>query len=114
MTLRTYWCVLSRAETKRWSGKPYFAEVDNGGFSYNLDFDNGAAPALRAALLLGVTQCGGSEADLGQYRMNVFDEDGRVVRSDYTASGAWPPPASLADYTDEQLISELARRIGRY
>ena len=113
MALRTYWCVLSQKGTTAIRGRTVFREVD--GFSYDLDLDEGTGPAIRAALVTGIKQCGGEEADLGEYRLNVFDaEHGRVLRRDYAASpeaAAYRAPDSLADYTDDQLISELARRL---
>ena len=112
MTLRTYWCVLTQMGTTAIRDKTVFREVD--GFSYDLDLDEGTGSAIRAALVTGVKQCGGEEADVCEYRLNILDaQDGQVLRRNYAASpeGVYRAPDSLADYTDDQLISELARRL---
>ena len=113
MTLRTYWCVLSRKGTTFFGGRTVFREV--GGFSYDLDLDEGTGPAIRAALVTGIKQRGGEEVDVGEYRLTILDaEHGRVLVPDYATSpedAAYRAPDSLADYTDDQLISELARRL---
>jgi hypothetical protein len=114
MTMRTYWCVLTRMDTKRWSGKAYFAEVDGGAFNRGLDLDRDRDAQLRGAMLALITQTGGGETDIGWYRMDVYDDGGNIAVRDYTASpdgGAYLPPGSLDQWTDDQLIGELARRL---
>ena len=110
MTLRTYWCVLTQMGTTAIRGKTVFREVD--GFSYDLDLDEGTGSAIRAALVTGVKQCGGEEADVSEYRLNILDaQDGQVLRRNYAASPEgclYRAPDSLADYTDDQLISEMS------
>jgi hypothetical protein len=113
MTLRTYWCVLSEKGTTAIRGRTVFREVD--GFSYDLDLDEGTGAAIRAALITGIKQRGSEEADVSEYRLSILDaEYGQVLLHDYAASPErttyWSPD-SLADYTDDQLISELARRL---
>jgi hypothetical protein len=113
MALRTYWCVLSQMGTTAIRGRTVFREVD--GFSYDLDLDEGTGSAIRAALVTGIKQHGGEEANVGEYRLNILDaEHGRVLLRDYATSPeavAYRAPDSLAHYTDDQLISELARRL---
>lgn len=113
MALRTCWCVLSQMGTTAIRGRTVFREVD--GFSYDLDLDEGTGSAIRAALVTGIKQHGGEEANVGEYRLNILDaEHGRVLLRDYATSPeavAYRAPDSLAHYTDDQLISELARRL---
>lgn len=111
MAFRKCWCELLQADRKRWSGNLYFREV--GGISCDVDPEGGAG--LRAALLLLIRQNGLDESDLSQYRMNVYDAQyGEVLTPAYAAppdAAGYPAPVSLAEYTDDQLISELARRL---
>lgn len=108
MALGTYWCVLSRMGTTAIWGKTVFREV--GGFSYDLDLATGSA--IRAALITGIRQHGGEEADAGEYRLDILDnQHGQVLLPNYAASPEAVAPDSLADYTYDQLISELARRL---
>ncbi len=71
---------------------------------------------VRAAFLNGIRQHGGEDADVGEYRMDVYEDAGysQVRLSGFTV----PPEAavhrdigSLAEYTDDQLLSELAWRL---
>jgi hypothetical protein len=113
MALKTYWCVLSQMGTTAIRGRTVFREVD--GFSYDLDLDEGTGSAIRAALVTGIKQHGGEEADISEYRLNILDAQyGRVLLPDYASSPeavAYRAPDSLAGYTDDQLIRELARRL---
>jgi hypothetical protein len=112
LALRTYRCILLRAKPPR-SGKTDFREVDR--FSYELNLDDGMGYTIRAALLNGARQNGGPEADIGQYRLTILDPGkSRVLLREWAVSpepAMHRPAGSLADYTDDQLISELARRL---
>jgi hypothetical protein len=114
MALRTYWCVLFRADQKR-SGKIVFTEADNSGFSLDLDLGGEQESQLRGALMTAVQQAGGDVSDLSWYRMDVYDSGGEIAVSAYTvppSGAAWPPSEGLAGWTDDQLLGELARRLG--
>ena len=88
MALRAYRCVLLKAKRAFSSDKTVFRQVDQ--FTCELDLDDGMGHTVRAALLHGVRQYGGPDADASQHRMNVIDpKNGRTVRRDFTA----PPEA---------------------
>ena len=114
MALRTYWCVLSRKKTTVVKGRTVFDQVDQ--FSCELDLDQGMGYTLRAALFHGVRQYAGDDADASEYRMDVYGEPG----NDHAALPAFTvppdaatqrPAASLTDYGDDELLSELAWRL---
>jgi hypothetical protein len=111
VAFRKCWCELLQADQKRWSGNFYFRKV--GGITCDVDPDGGGG--LRAALILAVRQHGLDESDLTQYQMNVFDvQYGELLTPSYAIPpdpAGHPAPVSLAEYTDDQLISELARRL---
>jgi hypothetical protein len=111
MALRMYRCVLLRAE--RAGGR--FIRVDQ--FTCELDLDPGMGHTIRAALLDQARQHGGQDADISQYRLNVLDlKNNRTHLPDFAAppeTAAGSPAGPLADCTDDQLISELARRLRR-
>ena len=71
---------------------------------------------IRAALLNGVKQAGGDETDIGEYRMDVYSiaEDDQVLLAGFTVppDAVHRPAGSLADYGDDELMSELAWRLG--
>ena len=94
-------------------GKTVFREVDR--FSCELDLGEGMGYTIRAALLNGVKQAGGDETDIGEYRMDVYSiaEDDQVLLAGFTVppDAVHPPAGSLADYSDDELISELAWRL---
>ena len=66
---------------------------------------------IRAALLNGVKQAGGDET-IGEYRMDVYSiaEDDQVLLAGFTVppDAVHRPAGSLADYGDDELMSELA------
>ena len=114
MTLMTYRCVLFRQATTAVWGKTVFREVDR--FSCELDLSEGMGYTIRAALLNGVKQAGGDETDIGEYRMDVYSiaEDDQVLLAGFTVppdAVHWPA-GSLAEYGDDELMSELAWRLG--
>jgi hypothetical protein len=103
-------CVLLRAP--RTGDK--FRRVDQ--FTAELDLDPAMGHIIRAALLDQARRHGGQDADISQYRLNVFDSKNRTRLADFAAppeTAAGSPAGSLADWTDDQLISELARRLRR-
>lgn len=111
--MRTYWCVLFQSEEKR-SGKIVFNEADNSGIHIGLDLDGDRESQLRGALVTAVQQAGGNVSRLDWYRMDVHDSDGDLVEGRWTVAApgaAWPPSEGLADWTDDQLLGELARRL---
>lgn len=114
MALMTYRCVLFRQATTAVRGKTVFREVDR--FSCELDLSEGMGYTIRAALLNGVKQAGGDETDIGEYRMDVYSiaEDGQVLLAGFTVppDAVHRPAGSLADYGDDELMSELAWRLG--
>jgi hypothetical protein len=113
MALRTYWCVLFRAEQKR-SGKVVFNEADNSGLSLDLDLDGDRDSQIRSALVAAVQQAGGDVSDLSWYRMDVYGTGGEIAVRAYTApppGAGWAPSEGLAGWTDDQLLGELARRL---
>lgn len=71
---------------------------------------------VRAAFFTGIRQAGGDEADAVEYRMDVYaasgDEyailPGFTIASDVDVHRS---AGSLADYGDDELVSELARRL---
>jgi len=110
LALEMYRCVLLRAP--RAGDK--FRRVDQ--FTAQLDLDPGMGHTIRAALLDQARQHGGQDADISQYRLNVFDSKNRPALEDFAAppeTAAGSPAGPLADCTDDQLISELARRLRR-
>jgi len=113
MALRTYRCVLFRQATTAVRGRTVFREVDQ--FSCELDLVEGMGYTLRAALIGGVRQAGGDEADIGEYRMDVLDAaSGEVVLGGWAAfpgADSYQRAGALVDYGDDELISELARRM---
>lgn len=110
MTLRRYWCVVQQAERRR-SGELDWNDTDGFNCDLDLDLHAGTLSGLRAALITRILQLGGDETTTGWYRLNVFDADSDVMVRDYVAPPDFPVPASLAEYTDGQLIAELARRL---
>jgi hypothetical protein len=111
MALRMYWCVLKRRGTT-FFGNATFKQVTR----FTCELDPAMSHTLRAAFLNEVKQQDG--ADAGEYRMDVYDDPrySRAVVEDFTV----PPDSaehreddSLAGYTDDQLLSELAWRLRR-
>lgn len=114
VALGTYWCVLLHRETKFFSGKPVFDEATR--FTCELDPD--LSYTIRAAFLHGIRQHGGEEASPSEYRMDVYAAAGysQPVLEGFTVppdGGKGQPPESLAGYSDDQLLSELAWRLKR-
>jgi hypothetical protein len=113
MALMTYRCVLFRQATTAVRGKTVFREVDR--FSCELDLSEGMGYTIRAAFLNGVKQTGGDEADIGEYRMDVYSiaEDDQVLLGGFTVppDAMRRPAGSLADYSDDEVMSELAWRL---
>jgi len=114
MALRMYWCVLSRQGTTAVRGKIVFRPVAQ--FSCEMDLDEGMGYTARAAFLNGIRQAGGDEADAGEYRMDVYGapgDDCAILPGFTVAPGTavYHPAGSLADYGDDELISELASRL---
>ena len=113
MALRTYRCVLFRQVTTAFRGKTVFREVDQ--FSCELDLGEAMGYTIRAALLNGVKQAGGDETDIGEYRMDVYNAvgDDQLLLAGFTVppDDVHRPAGSLADYGDDELISELAWRL---
>jgi hypothetical protein len=110
MTMRTYWCVVQRAERRR-NGNIRWEDTDGFNCDLDLDLPGGVLSGLRAALLTGIHRAGGDEAAAAWYRLNAFDGNGDVAAADYVAPPDFPVPESLDGYTDGQLIAELARRL---
>ena len=112
MALRNYPCILLRANPPR-SGRTDFREVDR--YTCQMDLEDGMGYTIRAALLHGAIRNGGPEADIGQYRLTILDPDKNRVRIRQWAASPEPdagqPAGSLAGYSDDQLIGELARRL---
>jgi hypothetical protein len=114
VTLRTYRCVLLKLKKAAFSAKNVFRPVDE--YTCELDLDEGMGYTLRAALLHGIRQHDGEHADPAEYRMDVYDsaEEGLACLAGFTVpsdGGLYRPASSLAEYTDGQIISELARRL---
>ena len=114
MALTTYRCVMFRQATTAVRVKTVFREVDQ--FSCELDLDEGMGYTLRAAFFHGVRQAGGDGADAGEYRMDVYAStgDGQILLAGFTVppdAAVHRPAGSLADYGDEELLSELAWRL---
>jgi hypothetical protein len=115
MALRMYWCVLSRQGTTAVRGKIVFRPVTQ--FSCEMDLGEGMGYTVRAAFLNGIRQAGGDEADTGVYRMDVYDDAGysQILLEAFTVppdAAVLLPAGSLAEYADDQILSELARRLG--
>ena len=113
MALRTYWCVISQRGKTFW-GNPTFRQVAQ--FSCDLDLEEGMGYTARAAFFHGVRQAGGDESDAGDYRMDVYASagDGQPLLPEFTVPpdvAMHRPAGSLADYGDDELISELAWRL---
>ena len=70
---------------------------------------------IRAALLNRVKQAGGDETDICEYRMDVYSiaKDDQVLlgRIHRSPDSVHRPAGSLADYGDDELMSELAWRL---
>jgi hypothetical protein len=114
VALRIYWCVLFRQATTAIRGRTVFNEVTQ--FSCELDLGEGMEYTVRGAFFTGIRQAGGDESDAGEYRMDVYGAagDDHAIMPGFTVApgGAVHRPAeSLADYGDDELISELARRL---
>jgi len=113
VVLRIYRCVLSRQATTALRGRTVFNEVTQ--FSCELDLSEGMGYMVSAAFLTGIRQAGGDEADACEYRMDVYGDAGDeyVMLTGFTvpSDAVYRPASSLADYGDDELISELARRL---
>lgn len=105
--------MLLKAKTGFFSSRPVFREVDS--LTCEMDLDDGMGYTVRAAFFHGVRQHGGEYADAAEYRMDVYDTaDGSVAVAGFTVSSdaaVHLPAGSLADYGDDDLIGELARRL---
>jgi hypothetical protein len=114
MALRMVWCVLLRRGTTAFRGKTIFDEA--GRFTCEMDLSEGMGYTVRAALLHGVRQHEGEEADVGGYRLDVYEdaEHSEVLLAGFTVpqdAAVYRPAGSLADYGDDELVSELASRL---
>jgi hypothetical protein len=70
---------------------------------------------VRAAFLHGVRQREGEDADVSEYRLDVYRAAGydEILLAGFTMppDTVYRPASSLADYGDDELISELASRL---
>jgi hypothetical protein len=114
MTLTNHWCVIGKRKETALRQRTLFPPVS--WFSCELDLGEGMEYTVRAAFFHGVRQHGGEYADAAEYRMDVYasSADDHALLPGFTvpADAAVDRPAgSLADYGDDELISELARRL---
>jgi hypothetical protein len=113
VALKTYWCVLYRRKTTPFLHRTVFRQAT--AFSCELDLGEGMGYTIRAALLTGAEQHGGQGADAVQYRMDIYDaRDGTPQQQDFIVPrepAVYRTAESLADYPDDELISELAQRL---
>ena len=113
MALEKYWCVFTRKRVTTWRGKILFDPVGPPG-EMNLVMDLKAGYTMQAAFLHGLRQFAGADADLSEYRMNVYDTPGGEIRMpDFTAPAdpAVNPDGPLRGVASEHLIAELTRRL---
>ena len=106
--------MLARKKTTAVRGRTVFDQVDQ--FSCELDLEQGMGYTVRAALFHGVRQNAGDDADASEYRMDVYGVPGNHQRHPpaFTVppdAAVQRPTSSLADYGDDELLSELAWRL---
>ena len=92
-----------------------------GQFSCELDLKEGMSYTVRAAFFHGVRQAGvrqakGDQANADDYRMDVYASagDAEPLLPQFTVpepAAAYLPTGQLADYGEDELLGELARRL---
>ena len=124
MAAREYLCTLIRNRPGKWHTA---AGQDTIGQQFSFRFDLDSLQSRMNALVFAIEKFGGKNpASIEQYGLKVCDgegvllatlqatdEDLRQFREGYTVNVAEAvSPASLANYSNDQLIAELRRRLG--